>query len=74
MTEHCEVCGCEVHGFLTGRKYIDGKVHCSECYYKKLGDAVEQHPLGMPIDKHTHPISDKKGNIIFIPVRHVDGD
>lgn len=49
MSEHCTKCGCEIHGFLTGRKYIDKKVHCSECYYDELGRVVEEHPIGVPM-------------------------
>jgi hypothetical protein len=49
MIDHCAKCGCEIHTFLTGRKYIDKKVHCRDCYYDELGEVIEQHPIGMPL-------------------------
>ena len=49
MIELCGGCGCEIHTLMTGRKYIDNKVHCRNCYFDKLGEVVEQHPIGMPL-------------------------
>jgi hypothetical protein len=51
VTDHCTDCGCEIHQFLTGRKRISGEVHCDKCYYKKLGEVVEEHPIGMPLGR-----------------------
>jgi hypothetical protein len=52
IKEHCYNCGCEIHPFLTGRKCIDDKVHCEDCYVDKLGEIIEQHPIGMPLWMH----------------------
>ena len=41
-------CGVRISTTITGREYIDGKPYCSRCYYKTLGDFVEQNPLGVP--------------------------
>ena len=49
IMEHCTKCGCEIHGFLTGRKYVDNKVHCRECYYNELGKVIEMYPVGIPV-------------------------
>lgn len=44
----CE-CGEEITNdqIESGRYRVDGIPHCKKCYYEKLGDVVEKHPIGM---------------------------
>jgi formylmethanofuran dehydrogenase subunit E len=49
MTDNCTKCGKKIHGFLTGKKKIDGKPYCKECYYQELGEVVEKYPIGSPL-------------------------
>lgn len=34
-------------GFIHGKKFIDKKPYCNECYYLLLGELIEKHPIGM---------------------------
>lgn len=44
--DKCAKCGKEIHEFLTGRKKIDGKLYCSDCYFEELGTVIETNPIG----------------------------
>ena len=44
----CAGCGIELQESITGcRETSEGHV-CSDCYYEKLGELVEKHPIGIP--------------------------
>jgi formylmethanofuran dehydrogenase subunit E len=49
MVTHCTECGTKLHGFLTGKKKINGKPYCKECYYQHLGKVIEKYPIGAPL-------------------------
>jgi len=41
----CYKCDCNL-GFFNGRKKYDNKHYCRKCYYKIIGELVEEHPIG----------------------------
>ena len=43
----CEECICKL-GFLNGKKPFGDKWYCNDCYYKVVGELVEQYPIGTP--------------------------
>lgn len=44
----CLGCGIEIHPCLTGVHMTDEGSLCDDCYFDKLGDLVEQYPIGHP--------------------------
>ena len=45
----CKGCGVPIQEFITGRKKIRNEFYCKKCYYKKLGDLIEERPVGSPL-------------------------
>ena len=41
----CANCGVLLQETITGKRRIGEDEFCSDCYYEKLGELVEQHPL-----------------------------
>lgn len=45
----CSVCGCALQESITGcRKLGSGEFCCSDCYFRGLGDELEEFPLIPP--------------------------
>jgi hypothetical protein len=45
----CAQCGTKLHESRTGmRKVTGGKCLCSACYFKRVGEAIDRHPIGAP--------------------------
>jgi hypothetical protein len=43
--QQCVSCGILLQESITGRrKTCDGDV-CSDCYYEKVGEVIDQHPI-----------------------------
>lgn len=43
----CNISLCESYEKI---RYVDEKPHCKKCFYKKLGNLIEAHPIGLPFD------------------------
>ena len=43
----CPDCRQEIRETLTGCREIDGRFYCSDCYYTKLGEWIDTHPIGV---------------------------
>jgi hypothetical protein len=41
----CPHCGVLLQETITGKRMIGEEEVCSDCYYERLGDLVEQHPI-----------------------------
>jgi len=41
----CHYCGVLLQGAITGKQIEGGHQVCSDCYYEKLGQAIEEHPI-----------------------------
>lgn len=46
--DKCTKCGVTIKEFLTGRKKINGQIHCDDCYYEEFGNVIEENPIGVP--------------------------
>jgi hypothetical protein len=45
----CHECGTSLQESITGcRKLVDGSHLCSDCYFEKLGNALEKYPIITP--------------------------
>lgn len=44
----CNKCGRKWEDDESDCERIDGKPMCSDCYYEKIGELVEEHPIGLP--------------------------
>jgi hypothetical protein len=44
----CEVCATPIQESITGRRSVDGKDYCSDCYYDDIGAEIERMPLSSP--------------------------
>ena len=45
----CGECGARLHESKTGmRKVVGGKCLCSACYFARIGEAIDDHPIGVP--------------------------
>lgn len=55
-TDACAADGCGVvlQEAITGYREFDGKPHCSDHYFEKLGEMVERYPLGRPVVRVGH--------------------
>ena len=42
---HCYYCGVLLQETITGKRRDGNHEVCSDCYYEKLGEAVEDHPI-----------------------------
>jgi len=49
VLDNCKKCKTPIQEFITGRKKISGDLYCKKCYYEKLGDFVEENPIGSPM-------------------------
>ena len=45
LKERCCYCGVLIDEPITGRECAPEGEACSDCYYDKLGEGVEQHPI-----------------------------
>lgn len=53
--DHCVKCERQIHEFTTGRKLIEGKVYCDDCFFDEAGRAIEENPIGFPHRRvHAH--------------------
>ena len=43
----CPVCHVEIQETLTGCRPIGEQFYCSDCYFDKIGDWLDDHPLGV---------------------------
>lgn len=41
----CPNCDVLLQETITGKRRIGDEDYCSDCYYEKLGELVEQHPI-----------------------------
>ena len=49
QTERCAVCHQPIGGSHDGAPCrADGKTVDEDCYFRALGDFIEQHPIGIP--------------------------
>jgi len=46
--EECGLCPTELHEIETGRRKYGEKLCCSDCYFEKFGELIDQHPIGVP--------------------------
>jgi hypothetical protein len=45
----CASCGLKLHESKTGmRKLGDGTCVCSACFFSKIGEAIDDEPIGVP--------------------------
>jgi len=42
----CPACHVEIQETLTGCRAIGEQFYCSNCYFDKIGDWLDDHPLG----------------------------
>jgi hypothetical protein len=47
--ETCAACGVSLQAVITGYRRINGIAHCSDCYFCKLSDVIDNHPIGRPM-------------------------
>ena len=43
--QHCCYCDVLLQETITGKRPTPNGEACSDCYYEKLGEGVEQHPI-----------------------------
>ena len=43
--QHCCCCGVLLQETITGKRRTPEGEACSDCYYEKLGEGVEQNPI-----------------------------
>jgi len=43
--QKCYVCKVKLQETVTGKRKIKGRYACSDCYYDKLGELIESHPI-----------------------------
>jgi hypothetical protein len=41
----CPHCGVLLQETITGKRWEGDHEVCSDCYYEKLGEAIEKHPI-----------------------------
>lgn len=45
----CAECGSRLHESMTGmRKVGEQKCLCSSCYFEKMGEVIDNYPIGIP--------------------------
>ncbi len=44
--QHCCYCHTALQETITGKRKTPDGDSCSDCYYEKLGEEIEKHPLG----------------------------
>lgn len=44
----CADCGVRLQGAITGRQQTAYGELCDDCYYERIGDLVEEFPIGIP--------------------------
>lgn len=44
--ERCAICNVALQETLTGKRPTPTGPACSDCYYEKLGEELEKHPVG----------------------------
>ncbi len=49
LLEKCDGCGVPLQEAITGYRRIDGRPNCSDCYFCKLSDEIDNHPIGRPM-------------------------
>lgn len=49
LLEKCESCGVSLQEAITGYRRVSGRPHCSDCYFCKLSDEIDKHPIGRPM-------------------------
>lgn len=47
MPTCCE-CGVTIQKWRTGEHRTEQGMMCNECFYDKLGEIIEAHPIGSP--------------------------
>ena len=43
--ERCAYCGVLLQETITGKRPTPEGEACSDCYYEKIGEGIEQHPI-----------------------------
>ena len=43
----CRGCHVEIQETITGCRSIGSKLYCSDCYFDKIGDWLDSHPIGV---------------------------
>ena len=41
----CPYCGVLLQETITGKRRIGDQEVCSDCYYERLGELIEEHPI-----------------------------
>ena len=44
----CKACNVPIQETVTGRRYINGEPHCSDCYFNLFGDEIDNYPIHSP--------------------------
>ena len=44
----CAACGVPLQESVTGNRKTSKGFVCSDCYYRELGEAIYEHPIGIP--------------------------
>ena len=44
----CKECNVPIQETITGRRYVDGVAHCSDCYFGHFGDEIDNYPIHSP--------------------------
>jgi len=44
----CVFCGVTLDDTTTGRREVKAGCACGDCYFEKLSDLLEEHPVGIP--------------------------
>jgi hypothetical protein len=47
-SNQCANCHCLLQEMVSGRRKLDGKFVCSDCYFDALSDFVEEAPVQSP--------------------------
>jgi hypothetical protein len=48
QSNRCKGCGDVLQEIVTGRRMLDGKLVCSDCYFDALSDSLEETPIHTP--------------------------
>jgi len=52
-TQKCVCCGVTLQETITGNRPTEEGNHCSKCYFEKIGDEIENHPIFIPRTKRS---------------------
>jgi ribosomal protein L34E len=51
--QRCAICDVPLQETITGNRKIDEGHVCSDCYFKLIGEELDEHPIAMPRTSRT---------------------